>query len=69
MEKQYFTVEEVAKRFQVTEQFIRAEIRRKRLHANLIGREYRISQRDVKDYEDLTHTGDKSKDNLIEIGA
>lgn len=68
MEKKYFTVKDVADRFGVTEPFIRSEIERGRLHANKIGRVYRISEEDIQAYEKLTHTGKKSEGDLALAG-
>lgn len=61
-EEEYFTVREVAQHFGITEELVRAEIRRKRLFANKIGGEYRISRTDRDAYKKQTHTGNKPGD-------
>lgn len=67
-QEKYFTVKEVALHLRLTEKFVRAEIGRKRLLANKMGGEFRISETDLDAYKKLTHTGNGAED-LIEIGA
>lgn len=67
-QEKYFTVKEVALHLRLTEKFVRAEIGRKRLLANKMGGEFRISETDLIAYKKLTHTGNGAED-LIEIGA
>lgn len=67
MEEKYFTTRQVAEHLNVTEQFVRAQIRRGRLHANWLGKEYRISPEDLEAYKKLTHTSERNKGDLVEV--
>lgn len=57
-----FTVKEVAQLLKISEKLVRAEIKRKRLGANLIGDEYRITRHDLDTYMTLTHTANQPED-------
>lgn len=65
--EEYFTVKEVAQHLKLTEKFVRAEIGRKRLLANKMGGEFRISRADLESYIRLTHTGNRSEEDLAPV--
>lgn len=66
-EEEFFTVREVAQYFKITEKAVRIQIGRKRLHANKIAGEWRISRRDRDAFEKLTHTGERSAEDLATV--
>ncbi|MDA8307501.1 MAG: helix-turn-helix domain-containing protein [Deltaproteobacteria bacterium] len=50
MDKEIFTVKEVAQIFRVDEETIRRAIRKNRLKAAKVGRDFRISRADLEEY-------------------
>jgi len=55
------SVAQVAARLQKSEKFVRAEIRRKRLRAIDLGKDYRISLADLREYEKERQTMDQGE--------
>lgn len=58
----FFTVKDIAKRLKVSEDYVRKQIRDKKLRAFTLGNDYRISESDLQDFLRRRATIDDTQD-------